>query len=181
MYKLTRIALGAASCFMLFGGTAAAQTSITNTGPGSNNTVTQTSTNNCTVTNNNTVTATNSNPQSSTSGTANTSGNTSGGSATSGSSSNTSNNSTNAFINNLNGCAPAAATAAAVTTSQPQVQSAATTGGQGAAEVMAAQVSAPVGAVSAGAPNDAALLLGLSSSTLLTGSVAAFRIRKFYN
>lgn len=68
-------------------GVAAAQ-SISNTGPGSTNTVTNTTTNTPIVTCVNSTTVTNSNSQSSNSGTSTNSGNTNSGGATTGSSSN---------------------------------------------------------------------------------------------
>jgi hypothetical protein len=73
---------------------------ITNTGPNSNNTITNNSTQNSSTVCINTTTVSNTNNQGATSGSANNSGNTSSGGATSGSSSNTS--STNTSVNS--GC-----------------------------------------------------------------------------
>lgn len=93
--------------FAGLGGHAMAQSSITNTGPGSTNEITNTSTNTTTIDCTNDLTLSGSNTQTSGSGSSSVSGNTSGGSATSGSTSNTSSTSTSI---NINGCPQAQTT-----------------------------------------------------------------------
>ncbi len=96
----------------LSSGVAAASTvtcGITNTGPGSNNTVTCVDSNNVQVTCTNNVVVANSSSQSSSSGSASTSGNTSGGSSSSGNAS----NSNTVTVNLGASCAPVASGTAA--------------------------------------------------------------------
>lgn len=83
-------------------GTVAAQGNINNTGPGSNNQVTNNRTSNFVCVNNNNANVKSNNNQSSNSGSANNSGNTNGGGATSGSASNRNSSNTNISVNN--GC-----------------------------------------------------------------------------
>jgi len=90
MKKITKLFAGVALSVSLFGATAAAQAacSLTNTGPGSNNTCTVSNTNVVTVTCVNGVNTTNTSVQTATSGTANVSGNSLTGNAASGSTQN---------------------------------------------------------------------------------------------
>lgn len=83
---------------------AAADCTISNTGPGSNNTCQSTTDYSCKVDNNNNVTVTNQNGQTVGTGTANTSGNTTGGGSTSGTAAN-SNGTTFSFQVTNEGCA----------------------------------------------------------------------------
>lgn len=85
---------------------AMAQANINNTGPGSNNTITNNSATTCTSVSSNSAIVSNTTSQSSSSGGANVSGNTSGGSATSGSSSNNSSTNTQLSFTNGNPCVP---------------------------------------------------------------------------
>lgn len=106
MKKLLKTGLATILSCMLFSAAASAQV-ITNTGPGSNNTITQTNTSVRTCANTNVVGVTNSNTQVATSGTAKTSGNTTGGNATSGSASNSNSSSTSVAVSNNCGATPA--------------------------------------------------------------------------
>ncbi len=107
---------------------------ITNTGPGSNNTCEVNTTYRCEVRNNTVVILDNNNNQVATSGSANGSGNTSGGNATSGSATN-SNGTTFTFTVNNEGCS-----VGTVTTPQPEQP---VGGSGGAGEVVAAATPKP--------------------------------------
>lgn len=85
-------------------GMASAQ--ISNTGPGSNNTITVNNSTICNSTSTNTAVVTNTNTQTSSSGSANTSGNTTGGSATSGTTNNSNNVLTSIIASNASACVP---------------------------------------------------------------------------
>lgn len=106
MKKLLKTSLATILSCMLFSAAASAQV-ITNTGPGSNNTITQTNTSVRSCTNTNVVGVTNANTQTSASGVANTSGNTTGGNATSGSATNSNSSSTSVAVNNSCGATTA--------------------------------------------------------------------------
>lgn len=186
MNKLLHVTVGAFFGVILLSGTAMAQSSISNTGPDSRNTITHNNSCNSNVRNNNNVNVSNSNSQNSSSGNVNNSRNTSSGSSSSGNASNSSSSSTTMNISNFSGgfcggpaVAQAPAPAAPAQPSRPHVQSSVSSG-RGAHRVQAAQVQAPVGAVRAGAPSDASLLLSLSSGTLFTGALAGLRIRKLF-
>jgi hypothetical protein len=88
MGKITRIMAGSSLLVVFSAGVAAADASITNTGPGSTNTVNSNTSNTTKVVCINNTLISNSSSQSSSSGSANVSGNTSGGSASSGNASN---------------------------------------------------------------------------------------------
>lgn len=90
---------------------ASAQSSISNTGPGSTNQITSTSTTSLVCAQTNVATVLNSNAQASSSGAAATSNNTTAGSATSGSSANANNTAT--ALNQQNSCLPGAQQAVA--------------------------------------------------------------------
>ena len=88
---------------------AMAQANISNTGPGSVNTITSNNTNTCTAVMNNTAVVTNTNNQAGASGAAVVSGNTGSGGASTGSVNNSSSSNTQLSLTNGNPCAPAAA------------------------------------------------------------------------
>ena len=117
MSKILQIASASVVSLALMGGVAAADT-ISNTGPGSDNSIIHDNTSNCTVNNNNHLDVNNQNNQNSNSGNASGSNNTTGGNSQSGNSSNTSSSTTNVDINN-HGCDPAvASTTPPVTTTK---------------------------------------------------------------
>lgn len=119
-----------AGCIVLSGVASAQSVDISNTGPGSNNTVTSTSSSTTTCTSTNQVQVTNTSQQGSSSGSSNTSGNTTGGSATSGSASNSNTASTSVTANG--GCTLAS------TTPEPE-----TPGGGSGGEVLGETTTAP--------------------------------------
>ena len=104
MNKILQIATTSVVSLALMGGVAAADT-ISNTGPGSDNSIVHNNTSNCTVDNNNNVDVNNQNNQNSNSGNASGNDNTTGGNSQSGDASNTSSSTTNVNINN-HGCDP---------------------------------------------------------------------------
>jgi cytoskeletal protein RodZ len=103
MKKSTTITIGVLVGVVFLGGAMFAQ-NVSDTGPNTNNPVTQNQSSECTSTNNNNVNVNNENNQSSESGTANSTGNTNSNSSTTGSASNSSSTSTNVNINNDNNC-----------------------------------------------------------------------------
>ena len=129
MKKILSLVSGVALCCAFAGGLASAQ--ISNTGPGSTNTITNSNSCSSTTTNSNTVTSSNSNTQSGTSGTATNSGNTGSGGSSSGSVSNTGSNSTNVVVENgsASACVPATTTA---TVTDPGTTTTTVAGGMGA-------------------------------------------------
>lgn len=134
-------------------GTAAAQTSIENTGPRSSNTINVKTEQDCKIKNNNNVNVKNNTQQSSTSG--NAVNNSKGGSASSGNTSNNSSTSTNVSVKNQNECnkkvanksnqgnvtKPEQGGRGAESQSQQQMQKVAA-GGRGAGEVQGVSVAA---------------------------------------
>lgn len=112
---------------------AAAQTSITNTGPGSTNTITDSSTTNTTLTCDNAITVTTNNDQTSSSGSATTSGNTTAGDASSGNASNSSSSVSDIAVS----CG-----AAANTTTPPSTPGQQPVGGAGAGFVLSSVAGA---------------------------------------
>jgi len=99
MKRLLKILAAAILGAGLFTGAASAQ-SISNTGPGSTNTITNSQNCNASVTNNNNVSVSGSNNQNASSGNATNTGNTSGGNSSSGNASNNNSTSINFGINN---------------------------------------------------------------------------------
>lgn len=167
------VACSVISALMLGGVAYAADTgSITNTGPGSNNTITINNSCASTTINSNNIDITNSNHQSSGSGGITSTGNTSSGSISSGSSSNTNSFGVDLTINNSTApdCSPQAV---ATPTSGGQVSGVSTTATIEAASVT--QVDAPVGGVGAGKG-------GISSSifaaSIFSGALGIYRLRK---
>lgn len=113
---------------------APASAQISNTGPGSTNSIVDNSSTTCTSTSTNTAQVSNNTSQSGSSGSASASGNTTAGGATSGSVTNTSTTNTSLVLTNGNACAPAA-----VTPTPPKP------GGKGGGAVLAESTSqAPV-------------------------------------
>lgn len=167
MKKFSRVGLaGLLVGTMITSGVASADTitcTFDGTGPNSNNTCLQYIGQSCTITNNNTITVTGSSTQQSGTGSASSSGNGTSGGATSGSSSNSNSSSTNLQIDNTGACVavtPVTPTPTPTPTPQPE---------QG--QVEAAQVTAPVGGVKAGAggADHSGVLIALGGA-----SVAAF-------
>lgn len=101
---LTGLAVTALS---VVGMSAMASAQISNTGPGSNNTINTNNTRICNSTSANNAVVTNASAQTSTSGSSNVSGNTTGGGATSGTSNNSNNTLTSIIATNSSGCVPA--------------------------------------------------------------------------
>jgi hypothetical protein len=178
MKKVTSIVTAAIAGVIFVGASASAVTtgSISNTGPGSTNTISISDQFSCRVTNDNDIDVTNDNQQNAGSGNATTSGNTTGGNAQSGSAANT--NVTDVGINITNG--PVCVTAQPAVPGQPTAPP--VEGGRGAGQVggvgvTTAQVAAPAGGVGAGAG-------GLSTSILAAGAVSTgiglYRLKKLH-
>ncbi len=125
-------------------GVAAADSSISNTGPGSSNTITSDNSSETNINCNNNITSTNNNPQTSGTGSSSSTGNTTGGNSTSGSSSNSSSSSTSVDANCGAAKSPVIPT---VVTKAPVV---AVTPAPTVAPVTTPQVVVPVGGVHAG-------------------------------
>lgn len=134
---------------------------ISNTGPGSDNTVTDTSECTSTTNNNNNVDVTNNNPQTGTTGSGSTNGNTTGGNTGSGNADNQSNTNVDGSITNgdNNACAVATAT--------PVVP-----GRGGDAEVLAANTATPAvtAAVLPDTAGQAAPFMAISVAISLIGA-----------
>jgi len=160
MKRSTIITVGVTVGLIFLGGAMFAQ-NVSNTGPESNNQVTQESNQNCQTTNNNQVNVNNQNNQNSTTGNSNNQNNTNTGSSSTGSSNNSSSTNTNVNVNNNNNCA-------STTT---------TTGGKGAGgagSVSATnQVNAPNGSVAAGSVNLESLLTTIALLIVSSAFVAA--------
>ena len=179
MKRFSRVLTSSILSVLLLGGVASAVdgSSITNTGPGSNNSITTNSNCSTTVTNSTTIDGSNTNQQNSQTGGTTGTNTTSSGNTSTGSASNTNTSVTDVTVNNSTnpGCNPQATTTP--TPSGGQVEGASTTavGGQGGATLSDAQVQAPVGGVGAGNG-------GLSSSifigSILSGAVGLYRLRK---
>jgi len=176
MKKVSSITVGALAGVLLFGAVASATDtgSITNTGPGSTNTITMSDRCSLDVTNTTTVDVTNNNPRSAGSGDATNDGNTSGGNAQSGSAGNTS--TTNVGVNVTNG------PVTDCNVSQPTNPgngggevNAPTGGGRGAGQVSGAQVQAPVGGVGAGGGG---LVTSIFTASILSGGLGLYRVKK---
>lgn len=188
LFRATESVVGVASCLVLFGGVASAQ-SIDTTGPGSTNIIKSSNECKLTVKNNNNVTIVNNNPQYATSGESSAEKNTTVGSVSSGSASNNSSANFGVTITNDTGsCLPAQPTKPSnpVTPNEnnkPSVTPAATTGGRGAGEVAAvtpsgaAQVVVPEGGVGAGSGGQA-YLSGLIAVTFASGALAVTRLQR---
>lgn len=112
MKKLLRMLAASALCAGLITGAASAQSSITNTGPGSNNTITHNNSCDSTVNNDTDIDVNVDNDQDADSGNATNNDNTSGGNSQSGDASNDSSIDVNLDVNNNSGnaCAPASDT-----------------------------------------------------------------------
>lgn len=104
MSKFARTTLAATLATVLLSTAALASSDISDTGPGSNNTVTVDTSNQVTVTNDNNVTVNNTNTQVATSGDATVSGNTTAGDATTGDATNTNTAKTTVEIDNQSPC-----------------------------------------------------------------------------
>ncbi len=164
----------------LMGGVAAATTTcngtITNTGPGSTNTITCDDTQNQNVSCDNNLIVDNSNHQSANSGQAFTTGNTSGGNATTGNSENSNTTSVDVHIGD------ACALVATAVTPPAGGSGGVTLGASTTAAAKAAQVVAPVGGVGAGAgggvaTNSVIPITGLIASAGVAGIGLALRKR----
>jgi LPXTG-motif cell wall-anchored protein len=163
--KILQMIAGAVASIALMGGVAAADTvtcgSISNTGPGSTNTITCVDNEENSVSCNNHVVVENSNDQNASSGGAFTTNNTSAGDASSGDASND-----NKVVVNIGAsCAP--------------VQTASTTpsGGRGGGEVAAASTAAPAGGAGGGGQGaGVAALPETGSSSLQTAAIAGLAV-----
>jgi hypothetical protein len=177
------ISVTLASMFAMAGGATAASVTcngtISNTGSGSNNTITCVDTNNVSVTCVNNVVTTNNNNQTATSGNVSAAFNTTVGNVSSGDAS----NSNTVVVNVGTSCNPVTPAAAPVTPATPPAtppaattpQSTPAQGGRGAAAPKStggAQVVAPTGAVDAGAGGAAVTTSDVLSSIGLASSVA---------
>lgn len=138
---------------------------ITNTGPGSNNTCTVSGTYRCEVVNNNVVIYDSNNQQVATSGAADGSGNTSGGNATSGSATNSNGTTFNYTVTNGTSGQPTTCAVATVTTPEPEKPVGGLGAAGGAGEAVAAATPKPT---------VLAKTSGESSLPVLAGVVAAF-------
>lgn len=150
---------------------ASADSTISNTGPGSTNIIKSTTSTSCTLKNTNNVQVSGQNNQGASSGSATNSGNTNGGSATSGGASNSNTTNVSVTITNPGQCAATSNPVVPVVTppaSTPQVESAST---RVTAVTQAAQVKAPVGGVGAGAGGADT---SASAVALMAVSLAAF-------
>lgn len=182
LFRATESVVGVASCLVLFGGVAAAQT-IDTTGPDSTNVIKTSDERECTVRNDNDVTVVNNNPQTAVSGDAEAERNTSGGSVTSGDASNESSAEFEVVISNEGACAPVdkpnPVTPVTPTEVTPPVQPVGG-GGRGAGEAQVtpvAQVVMPAGGVGAGS-GGLASLSGLVAITLASGALAFARLQR---
>lgn len=156
MKKPTIIAVGVTVGLVFLGGAMFAQ-NISNTGPESNNQITQNNNQNCKTTNSTNVNVSNQKNQSSTTGEANGSNNTNTGSSTTGNASNSSSSNTNVNVKNEDNCIAAEAAGKG-------------SGGSGGVEPQKKQAQAPVGGVAAG---DANVLTSIMTLSLFGGSVMA--------
>lgn len=159
---------------------AMAQSSISNTGPGSNNTIVDNSSVTCTSVMTNSAIVTNTTNQTGSSGSANVSGNTTGGSATSGNVGNNSSTNTQLSMTNSNPCLPASPVptgggGGGAGGGSPVVTSAITlAGGQGAG-------AAEVTSLPSTGPTPPAEQLFISSSLLSGLVVVGATLRKFFD
>lgn len=177
MKYVSLVSISAVATTVLLGSSAYAATTgtITNTGPGSNNTITVNEDCSAIITNTNTISITGSNSQTSSSGSTTSGGNTTGGSATSGSSTNSNSYTVDLNIHNAT---PEVCVKPTVTPEENggQVGGTSTTvGGRGGAQIAANQVQAPVGGVAAGAGG---LTYGILSTSMLSGGYGLYRLRK---
>lgn len=186
LFRATESVVGVASCLVLFGGVASAQ-SIDTTGPGSNNVIKSSNECKLTVKNNNAVTVVNNNSQRANSGESSAEHNTTVGSVSSGNASNTNSSSFSVTLtNDTAGCLPERPAAPPVTPTT--VTPATSVGGRGAGEVTVspaaqggqgagAQVVVPQGGVGAGS-GGLAYLGGLVAVTLASGGLAVARLQR---
>jgi hypothetical protein len=185
LFRATESAATVASCLVIFGGAASAQT-ISNTGPDSTNIIRSSNECSFTLRNDNDVNIVNNNPQTAVSGDSSGSENTTVGSVNSGNASNNSSADFNVVISNdTAGCVPpqqpTPVTPTEVTPeAAPTVQPLGGRGGEAPAAqaAQAAQVVVPKGGVGAGAGGQA-YLFGLIGVTTASSAWAAVRLGRF--